>query len=172
MNPTTVQNVVTYDTIIIFDNPDMKLFPGMTAYVTVPVANANNVLKVPNGALRFTPTMKPEELQAVLQQNGIQANTARRQRTQGQAQAGDAPQKPAATGSQTILWKLTAEKKLVPVQVQTGITDHTYTEVAQLLHGDLKPGEELVVGAAGSGSAAATGKSGTPAPGGMRGVGR
>jgi HlyD family secretion protein len=169
MNPTTVQNVVTYDTIIIFDNPDMKLFPGMTAYVTVPVADATNVLKVPNSALRFTPTMKPEELQAVLQQNGIQANTGRRQRTQGQT--GDAQQKPAAVGSQAILWKMTADKKLVPVQAQTGITDHTYTEIAQLLHGDLKPGEELVVGAAGSGSAT-SGKSGTPAPGGMGRVGR
>ena len=38
MNPTTIQNVVTYDTIIEFANPDLKLFPGMTAYVTIPVA--------------------------------------------------------------------------------------------------------------------------------------
>jgi HlyD family secretion protein len=37
MNPTTVQNVVTYDTIIEFDNPELKLFPGMTAYVSIPV---------------------------------------------------------------------------------------------------------------------------------------
>jgi HlyD family secretion protein len=55
MNPTTVQNVVTYDAIIDFDNPELKLFPGMTAYVTIPVASAENVLKVPNGALRFMP---------------------------------------------------------------------------------------------------------------------
>src|SRR5882672_777221 len=40
MNATTVQNVVTYDTIIEFDNPELKLFPGMTAYVTIPVAPA------------------------------------------------------------------------------------------------------------------------------------
>jgi len=38
MNATTVQNVVTYDTIVEFANPDLKLFPGMTAYVTIPVA--------------------------------------------------------------------------------------------------------------------------------------
>src|SRR5207245_9086895 len=38
MNPTTVQNVVTYDAIIDFANPELKLFPGMTAYVTIPVA--------------------------------------------------------------------------------------------------------------------------------------
>src|SRR5712671_4234028 len=44
MNATTVQNVVTYDTIIEFDNPELKLFPGMTAYVTIPVASAQNVV--------------------------------------------------------------------------------------------------------------------------------
>ncbi|HZU44312.1 MAG TPA: efflux RND transporter periplasmic adaptor subunit, partial [Terriglobales bacterium] len=46
MNATTVQNVVTYDTIIDFNNPDLKLFPGMTAYVTLPVAQAKNVVRV------------------------------------------------------------------------------------------------------------------------------
>src|SRR5437588_11778830 len=40
MNPTTVQSVVTYDTIIQFANPELKLFPGMTAYVTTPVSTA------------------------------------------------------------------------------------------------------------------------------------
>ena len=45
MNATTVQNVVTYDTIVDFDNPDLKLFPGMTAYISIPVASANDVSK-------------------------------------------------------------------------------------------------------------------------------
>src|ERR1035437_3562896 len=53
MNSTVVQNVVTYDTIIEFDNPELKLFPGMTAYVSIPVATATNVIKVPNAALRL-----------------------------------------------------------------------------------------------------------------------
>ncbi len=61
MNATTVQNVVTYDTIVEFDNPEKKLFPGMTAYVTVPIAWANDVVKVPNGALRFKPEISEEE---------------------------------------------------------------------------------------------------------------
>src|SRR6267378_4491603 len=65
MNATTVQNVVTYDTIIDFKNPDMKLFPGMTAYVTIPVATAREVLKIPNGALRFKPDMDPKEILAL-----------------------------------------------------------------------------------------------------------
>lgn len=65
MNPTTVQNVVTYDTIVEFENPDMKLFPGMTAYVSIPVAQVRGVLKVPNGAVRYKPDMKPEEIRAL-----------------------------------------------------------------------------------------------------------
>ncbi|HWO38894.1 MAG TPA: efflux RND transporter periplasmic adaptor subunit, partial [Candidatus Acidoferrum sp.] len=60
MNPTTVQNVVTYDTMIEFENPELKLFPGMTAYVTIPVATVQNVLKLPNTALRYKPPMTPE----------------------------------------------------------------------------------------------------------------
>src|SRR4029077_15016191 len=67
MNATTVQNVVTYSTIIDFDNPDLKLFPGMTAYITIPVANAKAVLSVPNCALRYKPDLKAEEIRALLQ---------------------------------------------------------------------------------------------------------
>src|ERR1035437_2524935 len=57
MNPTTVQNVVTYDAVIEFQNPDLKLFPGMTAYVTIPVATVEDVVKIPNAALRYKPSM-------------------------------------------------------------------------------------------------------------------
>jgi HlyD family secretion protein len=66
MNPTTVQNVVTYDAIIDFANPQLKLFPGMTAYVTVPVAVAANVVKLPNAALRFKPARSAEAETAVV----------------------------------------------------------------------------------------------------------
>src|SRR5262249_56388303 len=54
MNATTVQNVVTYNTIIDFDNPLMKLFPGMTAYITIPVANSADVCRLPHDAPHFT----------------------------------------------------------------------------------------------------------------------
>ncbi|MGH9814257.1 MAG: efflux RND transporter periplasmic adaptor subunit, partial [Candidatus Acidiferrales bacterium] len=64
MNAYQVQNVVTYDTIIEFDNPDRKLLPGMTAYVTIPVAHAREVVKIPNGALRYVPEMPEPERQA------------------------------------------------------------------------------------------------------------
>ena len=55
ISPTTTQNVVTYETIITVDNPEQKLFPGMTADVSILVAERKNVLKIPNTALRFTP---------------------------------------------------------------------------------------------------------------------
>src|ERR1041385_1970179 len=86
MNSTVVQNVVTYDTIIDFDNPELKLFPGMTAYVTIPVATAHDVVKIPNGALRYTPDMKPEELRATLSQNGIDVASGRRRTPPADAQ--------------------------------------------------------------------------------------
>lgn len=56
--PIIVQNVVTYDVVITVDNTDMKLKPGMTANVSIIVDTKKNVLKVPNGALRFRPTEK------------------------------------------------------------------------------------------------------------------
>src|SRR5256885_11940453 len=71
MNSTVVQNVVTYNTVIDFDNPDTKLFPGMTAYITLPVASAKSVLRVPNGALRYKPDMKPEDIRALYQKYGL-----------------------------------------------------------------------------------------------------
>src|SRR6476661_7794909 len=72
MNATTVQSVVTYDTIIEFANPELKLFPGMTAYVTIPVDTVKNALKLPNTALRYKPPMTPEEVLAIYKQHGIE----------------------------------------------------------------------------------------------------
>jgi HlyD family secretion protein len=56
LQPTTVQNVVTYQTVIDVPNPELKLKPGMTANVNVEIARRSDVLRVPNGALRFRPT--------------------------------------------------------------------------------------------------------------------
>src|SRR6202795_2157600 len=73
MNATTVQSVVTYDTIIEFANPELKLFPGMTAYVTIPVDTVKNAVKLPNTALRYKPAMSAEEILAIYKQYGIDA---------------------------------------------------------------------------------------------------
>src|SRR3977135_3111647 len=51
--PITVQNVVTYDTVIGVSNPQLKLKPGMTANVSIIIAHKDDALKIPNGALRF-----------------------------------------------------------------------------------------------------------------------
>ena len=56
LQPTTVQNVVTYQTVIDVPNPDLKLKPGMTANVNIEIARRSNALRVPNTALRFRPT--------------------------------------------------------------------------------------------------------------------
>ncbi len=198
MNPTTVQNVVTYDTIIDFDNPDLKLFPGMTAYVTIPVASVQDIVKIPNGALRYTPDMKPEELRALLKRNGIQGTGGRRvaghpaadvpappaaQRpANGQArngapnlgagafraaQAGEQPggalkSREAPALDIGIVWKQLPDKTLQPVQIRTGITDHTFTEMLQVLHGNVKEGDELLIGAAKARAGSGPGMGGRP----------
>src|SRR5881396_1564929 len=81
LNATTVQNVVTYNTIIDFDNPELKLFPGMTAYVTIPVANAQSALRIPNVALRYKPDLPADQVRALYQKYGLFSG-------QQQAQAG------------------------------------------------------------------------------------
>ena len=151
MNATTVQNVVTYDTIIDFANPELKLFPGMTAYVTIPVATAKSVLKLPNTALRYKPPMTPEEILAMYKQYGIESNE--RRRASDDAAAGDGESKgggmqnlPRAPRSDSaVVWKLRADNIMEPVKVSLGITDHAYTEVTAVAKGDLKEGDELII---------------------------
>lgn len=63
-SPVTTQNVVTYETIITVENPGLRLFPGMTADVSILVAQRTNALKVPNTSLRYTPPEKAEYEQA------------------------------------------------------------------------------------------------------------
>jgi len=107
LNATTVQNVVTYTTVVDFDNPDLKLFPGMTAYITIPVATATNVLKVPNGALRYKPDLPATEQRALLEKAGIPPGGQSQQRAQaGQGGPSDqsaqgGPNAPAQGGAQT-----------------------------------------------------------------------
>lgn len=180
MNSTVVQNVVTYDTIIDFNNPDLKLFPGMTAYVTIPVATVANVAKIPNGALRYKPDLSPEEIRTLYQKYGIpessgpRAQTAKSDNASSGKGAAAAARPPVQSGegqggrSETqVVWKQLADKTLEPVRIKTGITDHTFTELVQELNGSLRDGDELVTGVAqgrGSGSAPRIG-----APGAQRG---
>jgi HlyD family secretion protein len=149
MNATTVQSVVTYDTIIEFANPELKLFPGMTAYVTIPVATVENVLKVPNTALRYKPPLAAEEIMAVYKQYHIEGAESK------QGQDPPPPDTQTAEGvvnlprvSKTdtaIVWKLHADNSIEPVKVSLGITDHAYTEVRGLLKGELKEEDAVII---------------------------
>src|SRR5256714_980789 len=163
MNATTVQNVVTYNTVIDFDNPELKLFPGMTAYITIPVASTSNALRVPNGALRYKPDLSAEEIRALYQKYGLDDNntTSIASESSGGGVAGkqsrahapdlengrnNAEQGRTPRLDVAMLWKLHPDSTLEPVKIRTGITDHTVTEVAEVLKGELKEGEELVTG--------------------------
>jgi HlyD family secretion protein len=128
LNPTTVQNVVTYNTVIDFSNPDEKLLPGETAYVTIPTGRATNTVQVPNPALTFKPPMIPKDLQALYKQYNIsrEASTTH-------------------LGGWQVVWKLGPKKDLIPIAIQIGITDYNNT---QLISGNLNEGDVLVIAAA------------------------
>jgi HlyD family secretion protein len=152
MNATTVQSVVTYDTIIEFANPELKLFPGMTAYVTIPVATVENVLKLPNTALRYKPPMVSEEILAIYKQYGIESGE--------HLPAGEVavvPNSGSSSGSATttptrapkadtaVVWKLHPDNTMEPVKVSLGITDHAFTEVTAIVNGELREGEDVII---------------------------
>jgi len=97
--PVTVQNVVTYDVVVRVDNPDMRLKPGMTANVSIILADKGDVLRVPNAALRFRLAEAGNNSKASLP----------REKGKG-------------------LWVL-VDNKPERVAVNTGISDGTYTEI-------------------------------------------
>jgi HlyD family secretion protein len=153
MNATTIQNVVTYDTIIDFDNPDLKLFPGMTAYVTIPVESATDVLKLPNTALRFEPPLRAEELRALLLRFGIDPDEA----LNAPPLAANHAQSREARREGAVVWKLHADMTIEPIKVTLGVTDHAYTEIKDVTKGQLHVDDDVVIASVGSKSAAGPG---------------
>jgi HlyD family secretion protein len=142
------QNVVTYPVIIEVANPEERLLPKMTANVTIDVETVQNVLRVPNAALRF----KPSTEKADNTSGGSGGDTMQRAaQARGGGLAGAARQFPggraAGGGKQQTVYILdtTPEKKLKPVSIRTGITDGRYTQV---LGGDLHEGDNVVIGLA------------------------
>jgi HlyD family secretion protein len=127
LNPTTVQNVVTYDVVINVDNPEQILLPGMTAYVSIAVAERKDVLLVPNAALRFKPA------NAVIQKRGGHPG--------GAPGGGAAPKRDVFAGKVYVL----EQGELTPLNVSLGITDNRNTEITG---GDLKAGDQVIVGEA------------------------
>jgi len=140
MNATSVQNVVTYETIVDFDNPNRKLFPGMTAYATIPVQSVKDALVVPNAGLRYNPDMSQANVTALLTKYGITVPGESSVKP-----SGGAGNKPAVAGADTaVVWKLRPDKTLEPVLIQTGVTDHSSTAVTQVIKGALSPGDSVV----------------------------
>jgi len=148
LNPVTVQNVVTYNVVIDVDNPEQKLKPGMTANLTVTIDERNNVLKVPNAALRFTP-----------QDGGGQRTGGGNGNGQGRRQsgAGDASQRsgngsdvqfapataPVLAGQTRIVWVLGQDGKPQRKRIKVGLSDGASTEVVE---GNLVEGEMVITG--------------------------
>ncbi|HEV2435510.1 MAG TPA: efflux RND transporter periplasmic adaptor subunit [Verrucomicrobiae bacterium] len=148
--PTTLNNVVTYDTVIGVPNPDLKLKPGMTATVSIIVADHKNVLEIPNAVLRFQPQETGTENAAAggqVAQASTGTNRFGGHRPggfgRGRGRGGE------ASGEQPVVhtvYMLAKDDdggtKLEPVQIKTDITDNIYTEVLS----GLKEGDQVVMG--------------------------
>jgi HlyD family secretion protein len=119
--PIVTQNVVTYNVVVRVDNRELLLKPGMTANVTIQVKKHEDVLKIPNAALRYRPSDLPKE-----------AGSAK-DRGKGKQPAGQR------------VYTLGKDGKPSAVPVKTGISDGAFTLLAE---GELKEGDALVVGEA------------------------
>jgi HlyD family secretion protein len=116
LNPTTVQNVVTYDAVIDVDNPGFELLPGMTAFARIQVGEAKQVLRVPNAALRFRPKDKKKLANKKTGEDRKEAGPAR------------------------FVYVLEAGKPK-RITVVTGLNDGHFT---QILGGNLKAGDDVI----------------------------
>ncbi|MBN2458704.1 efflux RND transporter periplasmic adaptor subunit [Candidatus Woesearchaeota archaeon] len=128
----STSNVVTYPAIIHVENSDGALMPGMTATVTIISAEAKGALLVPGAALRFTPTQQA-------------AGKAVEKKQAGSASA-KAKAKPQQADDIGTVWKLDSSGNPAPVSVRTGVADSTKTEVKEVLSGELKEGDLVIVG--------------------------
>ena len=133
--PLSVQNVVTYDVVVGVNNKDLRLKPGMTASVSIVVAHREQVLKLPNAALRFTPP-KVERAEGKPVSGGEPARP-------GAPPAGVTASRDGQGPPSKTVWRLGAGGDPEAVPVQVGISDGNATE---LLKGDLKEGDEVIVG--------------------------
>jgi HlyD family secretion protein len=146
LNPQNVQNVVTYNVVIDVANPEQTLKPGMTANLTITIDERNNVLKVPNAALRFMPQ------DANRQRTGGNGNWQGRRQNNGggndqSARSGDAqfapPTAPVLAGQTRIVWVMGQDGTPQRRRIKVGLTDGTATEVVE---GNLVEGELLITG--------------------------
>ena len=130
--PINIQNVVTYDVVVEFDNPAFRLKPGMTANVSIVVAKKEDILKVPNSALRFTPPKTVRDEQAL----GRPAKGEGGGRISGGGAA-----EPGTR--QLAVWKQEADEALERVPVEMGISDGAYAEISSA---SINEGDQVIIG--------------------------
>ena len=161
LNPVNVQNVVTYNVVINVDNPEQKLKPGMTANLTITIDERNDVLKVPNSALRFTPQDGSRQRARAQGQSGEAGQGQRRQRQQGENAGGGensgrgnfAPASaPVLEGQTRIVWVMGQNGQPERRRIKVGLSDGAATEVVE---GELKEGDMVITGQQISGSSSA-----------------
>ncbi len=128
--PINIQNVVTYNVVVGVDNKDLRLKPGMTANVSIVVAQKDQTLKVPNAALRFMPPKSERDRHEV---DGQAVSVVERHSTA----------KSNEELRQKTVWKLMEDGSLASVPVQIGISDGVATE---MLSEALAEGELVIVG--------------------------
>lgn len=171
LNPVNVQNVVTYNVVIDVNNPDQKLKPGMTANLTITIDERNNVLKVPNSALRFTPqdaNRQRTSTGAGGQDQGQGQRQGRRQQQQGDNAAGGGnsgesrfvpASAPVLPGQVRVVWVMGQDGKPQRRRITVGLSDGSATEVVD---GDLKEGDMVITGQQVSGSSRTANTQSTP----------
>lgn len=142
--PVTVQNVVTYDTIIQVDNADLKLKPGMTANVSIVIARRVDVLTVPNAALRFRPAETMERVRspgrAPVAPEGRRSGGA----VQPSGAAGAQRTTGERSGGRAVYTMPEGQERGAPtrVTVVTGISDGVATEIVD----GLREGDRVITG--------------------------
>lgn len=144
--PTVVQNVVTYDAVVRIDNKELLLKPGMTANVQFLVSQRENVLTIPNMALRFKPPEDKDEAQDLLRQEKLRTAAkpgARRTSRFGGRSVG-------RSGRRVRIYVL-RDSKAQPLEVSLGITDGSKTEIRG---GDISDNDMVIVGMASGATAA------------------
>jgi HlyD family secretion protein len=142
--PKADQNVVTYVTIIDVTNPNLKLKPGMTANVSVIVTHRDNVLKIPNAALRFRPPRNVEMAKPRTNDAGVaEAPTKSEMKSESDKKSESAKvkkDKKDKRKSERTIYVLRGSE-LQPVKLKLGITDGRETELVE----GLQEGDAVIV---------------------------
>ncbi|OGQ91632.1 MAG: efflux transporter periplasmic adaptor subunit [Deltaproteobacteria bacterium RIFOXYA12_FULL_58_15] len=147
--PQTVQNVVTYDAVIDVDNPDLKLRPGMTTTVTFIYAQKDDVLRVPNAALRFRP---PQDVLARQKDDHPKGEAPNRVSDTTMGTGPDDRLRDTTDGTAVApkstrwIWLMRADAP-TRVAIETGISDGALTEIAK---GDVQAGDMVITDAVGA----------------------